>query len=47
MYHEAAFMNDRKNRAQETNHSTTIDAATIAKLARSKKSVNRTFFTKI
>ena len=33
LYHEATFMNDRKNRAQETNHSTTIDAATIAKLA--------------
>ena len=33
MYHEATFMNDRKNRAKETNHSTTIDAATIAKLA--------------
>ena len=26
-------MNDRKDRAEETNHSTTIDAATIAKLA--------------
>ena len=34
LYHEATFMNDRKNRAQETNHSTTIDAATIAKLAK-------------
>ncbi|MAO71364.1 MAG: ribonuclease Z [Flavobacteriales bacterium] len=33
LYHEATFMNDRKNRAKETNHSTTIDAATIAKLA--------------
>ncbi len=33
LYHEATFMKDRKNRAQETNHSTTIDAATIAKLA--------------
>ena len=29
-------MNDRKNRAEETNHSTTIDAATIAKLAQVK-----------
>ena len=36
MYHEATFMNDRKNRAEETNHSTTIDAATIAKLAEVK-----------
>ena len=36
LYHEATFMNDRKNRAEETNHSTTIDAATIAKLAQVK-----------
>ena len=36
LYHEATFMNDRKNRAEETNHSTTIDAATIAKLAKVK-----------
>ena len=34
LYHEATFMNDRKKRAEETNHSTTIDAATIAKLAK-------------
>ena len=33
LYHEATFMNDRKERANETNHSTTIDAATIAKKA--------------
>ena len=33
LYHETTFMNDRKDRAEETNHSTTIDAATIAKLA--------------
>ena len=33
LYHETTFMNDRKDRAEETNHSTTIDAGTIAKLA--------------
>ena len=36
-------MNDRKNRNKETNHSTTIDANTIAKLAESKTSVNWSF----
>ena len=34
LYHEATFMNDRKERAEETNHSTTIDAATVAKQAK-------------
>ena len=29
LYHEVTFMNDRKE-TNETNHSTTIDAATIA-----------------
>ncbi len=33
LYHETTFMHERKDRAEETNHSTTIDAATIAKLA--------------
>ena len=37
LYHEATFMNDRKNRAEETNHSTTIDAAKIAKQAQVKQ----------
>ena len=30
LYHETTFMEDRKERAIETFHSTTIDAATIA-----------------
>ena len=33
LYHEATFMQDRKSRAEQTNHSTTIEAATIAKKA--------------
>ena len=33
LYHEATFMNDMKERAMQTFHSTTIDAATIAKKA--------------
>jgi ribonuclease Z len=36
LYHEATFMQDRKSRAEQTNHSTTIDAATIAKKANVK-----------
>lgn len=37
LYHEATFMNDRKERAKETFHSTTIDAGNIAKKANVKK----------
>ncbi len=37
LYHEATFMNDMKERAKQTFHSTTIDAATIAKKADVKK----------
>jgi len=33
LYHEATFMNDKKERAKETYHSTTEQAATIAKKA--------------
>ena len=33
LYHETTFMQDRSSRANETNHSTTIDAANIAKLS--------------
>ena len=33
MYHETTFMQDRSERANETNHSTTIDAANIANLS--------------
>ena len=33
LYHETTFMQDRSVRANETNHSTTIDAANIAKLS--------------
>jgi len=36
LYHEATFMQDRKDRAEQTNHSTTIEAATIAKKAKVK-----------
>lgn len=37
LYHEATFMNDRLDRATETFHSTTIQAATIAQKAEVKK----------
>ena len=33
LYHEATFMNEQKDRASKTKHSTTIQAATIAKNA--------------
>ena len=33
LYHETTFMKDRLVRANQTNHSTTIDAANIAKLS--------------
>ena len=33
LYHETTFMQDRSERANETNHSTTIDAANIANLS--------------
>ena len=33
LYHETTFMQDRSVRANETNHSTTIDAANIANLS--------------
>ena len=33
LYHETTFMQDRSSRANETNHSTTIDAANIANLS--------------
>ena len=36
LYHETTFMKDRASRADETNHSTTIDAANIAKLSKAK-----------
>ena len=39
LYHEATFMNDMKERAKQTFHSTTIDAATIAKKANVKQLV--------
>jgi ribonuclease Z len=37
MYHEATFMEESKERAELTFHSTTLQAATIAKMARVKK----------
>jgi ribonuclease Z len=37
LYHEATFMEDKRDRAKETFHSTTIDAATIAKKAEVKE----------
>ena len=37
LYHEATFMKALKTRAKETYHSTTIDAATIAKKAKVEK----------
>lgn len=37
LYHEATFMNDRAERAKTTFHSTTLQAATIAKKAQVKK----------
>ncbi len=36
LYHEATFMQDLSKRALETGHSTTVDAATIAKQAKVK-----------
>jgi len=36
LYHEATFMNDLQERAKQTMHSTTIDAATIAQKANVK-----------
>jgi len=36
LYHETTFMKDRSIRADETNHSTTIDAANIANLSSAK-----------
>jgi len=36
LYHETTFMKDRSVRADETNHSTTIDAANIANLSSAK-----------
>ena len=36
MYHETTFMQHRSVRANQTNHSTTIDAANIAKLSSAK-----------
>ena len=33
LYHETTFMKDKSVRANQTNHSTTIDAANIAKLS--------------
>ena len=37
LYHEATFMNDFQDRASKTYHSTTMDAAKIAKAANAKK----------
>jgi ribonuclease Z len=37
LYHEATFMNDKMDNAREKMHSTTIDAATIAKKTGAKK----------
>jgi ribonuclease Z len=37
LYHEATFMQNMKARAHQTFHSTTVEAATIAKLAQVKK----------
>ena len=37
LYHESTFTKDLKTRAEETGHSTTIDAANIAKLASVRK----------
>ena len=37
MYHEATFLEEMKDFAKKTLHSTTIDAANIAKLAKVKK----------
>lgn len=37
LYHEATFMNDMRERAKQTFHSTTIDAATIAKKSNVKQ----------
>jgi len=39
LYHEATFMQDMQDRAKETYHSTTIDAANIALRAEAKKLV--------
>ena len=36
LYHETTFLKDMSSRADETNHSTTIDAANIAKLSKVK-----------
>ena len=36
LYHETTFMKDKSVRANQTNHSTTIDAANIAKLSSAK-----------
>tara|TARA_B100002003_G_C14104315_1_gene531154 strand:- start:357 stop:1280 length:924 start_codon:yes stop_codon:yes gene_type:complete len=37
LYHEATFMKDMKKKAKSTGHSTTIDAATLAKRTKVKK----------
>lgn len=37
LYHEATFMNDLRDRAKQTGHSTTLEAATIAKKANVEK----------
>lgn len=37
IYHEATFMNELHNRAQETGHSTAAEAAQIAKLCKAQK----------
>ena len=46
MYHEATFMKELAEKAQQTGHSTTIDAATMAKKATVKKLVIGHFSTR-